>query len=111
MNYVLYAVFESGAKLDDLFITLHQKGFNGTYLNGASINTLFNSTLNEDEPSVISLRNAMSVGKGSNATFFLVLKEGQFEMVKKMIEDYTDNFKKIRGGIFMWPLSFFEGSF
>jgi|SRR5574344_868291 hypothetical protein len=111
MNYVLYAVFESGAKLDELFISLHQKGYNGTYLNGASINTLFNSTLNEDEPSVLSLRNAISLSKGSNATFFLVLKEGQFDDVRKMIEDYTGNFKKIRGGLFMWPLSFYEGSF
>jgi hypothetical protein len=111
MNYVLYAVFESGAKLDDLFILLHRKGYNGTYLNGASINTLFNATTSEDEPSVISLRNALRIGKEGNVTFFLVIKEGQFETLKKIIEDYTGNFTKIRGGLFMWPLSFCEGSF
>jgi hypothetical protein len=111
MNYVLFAVFESGAKIDQLLSTLHDKGYNGTYLNGASINTLFNSTTSEDEPSVISLRNAISLSKGTNATIFLVLKEGQFDPVRKLIEDFSGNFKKIRGGIFMWPLSFYEGSF
>ena len=111
MNYVLYAVFESGAKIDTLLLDLHQKGYNGTALNGSSINSLFNSTLNEDEPPVLSLTNALALTKGSNPTFFLVLKEGQFDEVAKIIRDFTGSFKKIRGGIFMWPLSFYEGSF
>jgi hypothetical protein len=111
MNYVLYAVFESGAKIDELLWELHQKGYAGTALNGSSINSLFSSVLNEDEPSVLSLANALVLSKGNNPTFFLVLKEGQFDEVRKLIEDYTESFAKIRGGIFMWPLSFYEGSF
>lgn len=111
MNQVLYAVFESGAKIDELLLNLHQKGFNGTYQSGVSINALFNGTLNEDEPSVLSLRNAMAMSHGNNPTFFLVLKEGQFDEVRKTIEDFTGNFKRIRGGIFSWPVSFYEGSF
>ena len=111
MNYVFYAVFESGAKIDELLLNLHQKGYNGTYHSGMSINTLFNAAANEDEPSVLSLRNAMAMSQGNNPTFFLVLKEGQFDEVRKTVEDFTGNFKRIRGGIFSWPLSFYEGSF
>ena len=111
MNYMFYAVFESGAKIDELLLSLHQKGYNGTYHSGMSINTLYNAAAGEDEPAVLSLRNAMAFSQGSNPTFFLVLKEGQFEDVKKTIEDFTGNFKRIRGGIFAWPLSFYEGSF
>jgi hypothetical protein len=110
MQYVLYAVFEAGADIDPLFNSLHQKGFNGTYLPGASLNTLLHSS-KEEEPSFLSLRSALTPEKKNNATFFLVVKEEQFSQVRKIIEDYTDSFKKIRGGLFAWPLSFFEGSF
>ena len=101
MNYVLYAVFESGAKIDELLWALHQKGFNGTALSGSSINSLYNSVLGEDEPSVLSLTNALTLSKGSNPTFFLVLKEGQFDEVRKAIEEFTGSFHKIRGDIFI----------
>ncbi|OPZ36410.1 MAG: hypothetical protein BWY98_00424 [Tenericutes bacterium ADurb.BinA155] len=111
MNYVLYAVFESGANIDMLLLDLHQKGYNGTAINGSSINAFFHSTINEDEPPALSLTNALALTKGSNPTFFLVLKEGQFKEVAKIIKDFTGSFTKIRGGIFMWPLSFYEGSF
>lgn len=106
----MYAVFEAGAKVDELFSSLHRKGYNGTYLSGASINTMVASSFDE-EPAVLSLPNALSGSKSWNATFFLILEEKQFDEVKALIEDYTGNFKKIRGGLFMWPLTFFEGSF
>jgi hypothetical protein len=70
MNYVLYAVFESGAKIDELLLDLHQKGFNGTALNGSSINSLFNSTLNEDEPSVLSFANALVLTQRQQSDVF-----------------------------------------
>jgi hypothetical protein len=109
-KFVLFAVFEAGSSVDVLFLRLHEKGINGTYLPGASINTLV-SNWSESEPAVISLKKALGGSKNDNPTFFVILKEAEFPLVKQEIEDYTDHFKKIRGGIFMWPLSFFEGSF
>ena len=109
-KFVLFAVFEAGASIDALFLHLHEKGFNGTYLPGASINTLV-SGWSESEPAVISLKKALGGSKNDNPTFFLILKEDEFPAVKAEIEEYTGSFKKIRGAIFMWPLTFFEGSF
>jgi hypothetical protein len=106
MNYVLYAVFESGAKIDELLWDLHQKGFNGTALNGSSINSLFNSTLNEDEPSGALLRERLSLSKGNNPTFFLVLKEGQFDEVRKIIKISRDLSKKSAGASLCGPSVF-----
>jgi hypothetical protein len=110
MEMILYAVFEAGANIDSLLVLLHSQGYNGTYLPSSSIHHL-TSPSKEEEPSVISLSRALVGEKENNATLFLVLKEGQFEKVKKIIEDFTDSFHKIKGGIFAWPLSFFEGSF
>jgi hypothetical protein len=110
MKYACFAVFEAGAKVDDLLSNLHDQGFNGTYLSGASINSLVQS-FPDDEPSVISLRSVTNSLKKENPTFFLIVKEEQLPTLKRCLEDYTANYAKIRGGFFGWPLSFFEGSF
>jgi hypothetical protein len=111
MNYALFAVFEAGASVEDLFLALHHEGFNGTYLNGASLNTLIHSSASDDEPSFISLHKALSYIDKNNATFFLVVEEKKLERVRKLIHDYTDGFTRIKGGLFAWPLAIYEASF
>ncbi|MCI2068367.1 MAG: hypothetical protein LKJ88_02180 [Bacilli bacterium] len=110
METVLYAVFQAGAEIDGLLLKLAENGYNGTYVPASSIHSLTSSE-EEDEPSVISLSHLMQGKRTVNPCFFLVLKEGQETKAKAIIREYTASFKKIKGAIFGWPLSFFEGSF
>lgn len=110
MKSVLFTVLEAGSSVDELLAILHQNGFNGTYLPSASFNSLVGN-LNEEEPAVISLGRALQGTKKENPAFFSIVNDETFPALRKIIEDYTENFKKIKGAMFMWPLSFFEGSF
>lgn len=110
MKYVLFAVFEAGSHIDPLLKALHDQGFNGTYLPSASFNTLLQGTP-DDVPPVISLSRAIGSEGKDNPAFFSILTDENFAPFRKMVDSYTDNWKKIKGGMFMWPLSFFEGSF
>jgi hypothetical protein len=110
MKYILFCVLEKGSPVEDLFIDLKNKGYNGEYLVSKSIYTL---TSDEYiiEPVVLSLKNSLAISSQSNQTFFIILEEEKLKEVKDIITNYTESFKKIKGAIFGWPLSFFSGSF
>lgn len=109
MKSILFAVFENESDIDPLLFSLHERGFNGTFLPASSFNSLANASL--EESPVLSLSEALGHKKVDNPAFFLVLDEKDFPTIKSAIEEYTDSFKRIKGGIFVWPLSYFEGSF
>ncbi|MCI2068605.1 MAG: hypothetical protein LKJ88_03405 [Bacilli bacterium] len=110
MKQIIFAVFEAGCSIDELLHQLHAKGYNGTFLAASSFNTLVNS-IGEEEPSVLSLTNALRGQVRENPTFFSIINEEDFPIVSKIIEDFTGDFKKIRGAVFAWPVTFFKGSF
>jgi hypothetical protein len=110
VKFVVFAVFEEGSNVDALLSRLHDEGYNGAYLPSKSFNSLY-SSLSEEEPAVLSLGKALGKSRKDNPAFFSIINEKDFPPIRKAIEDFSGNFKKIRGALFMWPLTFFEGSF
>lgn len=110
MKTAVFVVFELGAKLDGLIKSLSDKGYNGVIIPSSS----FSSSLltgNEDEPTTMNLTDLSSKVSHGNPTFMTLVEEKNLLKVKSIINEYTEHFHKIKGGMFGVPLVFFEGSF
>jgi hypothetical protein len=110
MKTAVFVVFELGAKLDGLIKSLSDKGYNGAIIPSSS----FSSSLltgNEDEPMTMNLTDLSSKVSHGNPTFMTLVEEKNLPEVKSIINEYTDHFRRIKGGMFGVPLDFFEGSF
>jgi hypothetical protein len=110
MKVVLMAVFETGANTEKLLSNLSADGYNGTVIASSSIKHLLYDK-NEDVPAFISLSKLNENNFVANTTLYVVVEEEKLAKLKADIRDYTSDFKKIKGGMFVLPVVDFEGSF
>lgn len=110
MKTAVFVVFELGAELEGLVRSLSDKGHNGAIIPSSSFTSALLSS-SEDEPTTLNLLDLSRGVSHGNPTFLTLVEEKDLPEVKSIINDYTDHFHKIKGGMFGLPLSFFEGSF
>lgn len=110
MKTAIFVVFELDAALEGLIKALSAKGYNGAIIPSSSFTSALLAGRKEEKEPLSSLEISKGVIKG-NPTFFTLVEERDIEKVRAIINEYTADFCKIKGGMFGVPLTFFEGSF
>ena len=109
MKHLLFAVFENTDGTHDLIHELSDQGINGTVLASTSLRHILHSI--EEDRSFITLRQLEKRTFEDNTTFYTLLDEEELEKAQKIIRNGTNNFKDIKGGMFVLPVEKYEGSF
>lgn len=109
MKHLLFAVFENTDGTHDLIHELADQGINGTVLASTSLRHILHSI--EEDRSFITLRQLEKRTFEDNTTFYTLLDEEELEKAQKIIREGTNNFKDIKGGMFVLPVEKYEGSF
>lgn len=111
MKRMLILILDHGNIVDSIFRELSKKGYNATVLQARSIKHL----LEDEEHDDITFFNLAHLEKGISfpaSTFcYFIVDEEKIESLKQSIRETTNNFKKIKGAMFSYPISDFEGSF
>ncbi len=111
MKRMLILILDHGNIVDSIFRELSKKGYNATVLQARSIKHL----LEDEEHDDITFFNLAHLEKGISfpaSTFcYFIIDEEKIESLKQSIRETTNNFKKIKGAMFSYPISDFEGSF
>lgn len=110
MKHLLFVVLENKKETHDLIRNLSNNGFNGTVLSSTSLNHVIHDE-DEDTPSFFSLAHISENKFVHNTTIYFILEEKELKEVQTLIREYTENFKKVKGGMFTTPVESFEGSF
>ena len=111
MKHLVFLILDHGDVVDKLFKQLSSEGFNATVLQARSIKHL----LEDEEHDDIHFFNISHLEKQLSypaSTFcYFIVEEDKLEKLKVCVRESTDNFKKIKGAMFSYPISDFEGSF
>ena len=111
MKRMLVLILDHGNIVDSIFKELSAKGFNATVLQARSIKHL----LEDEEHDDITFFNLNHLEKGISfpaSTFcYFIVEEDKLDSLKESIRETTDNFKRIKGAMYSYPVSDFEGSF
>ncbi|OPZ37507.1 MAG: hypothetical protein BWY98_00096 [Tenericutes bacterium ADurb.BinA155] len=109
MKVMLYALLDNGAGTETLLRDLSEKGFNGTVLPASSVHHV----LHHGNPgtAVFSLADYAEDVKGPSLMAIFVLDKKKLPELQGVIRAYTENFKKIHGGMFVVAIDEMEGSF
>ena len=110
MKHLLFVVLENRSATQDLIHELSNRGFKGTILSSSSVH---NYMLDEEEdvPSFFSLAHIGENKFVHNTTLYFILEDEKLKEVQQIIRDITQNFTKVKGGMFKTPIESFEGSF
>ena len=111
MKQLVFLILDHGNLVDDIFRVLSKEGFNATVLQARSIKHM----LEDEEHDDIHFLNISHLEKHISfpaSTFcYFIVEQDRVETLKGCIRETTDNFKKIKGAMFSYPISDFEGSF
>lgn len=111
MKQLVILILDHGDIVDTIFKQLSSQGFNATVLQARSIKHL----LEDEEHDDIHFFNISHLEKQLSypaSTFcYFIVEEDRKETLKQCIRESTDNFKKIKGAMFSYPINDFEGSF
>lgn len=110
MKHLLIVTLENTDDTARLLYDLSFKGYNATVYSTTSLKHVLHDE-NEDIPTILTLSHLLSHRFVNNTTIFFVLDETTIEDVKNLIRKDTDNFRKVKGGMWVAPLEFYEGSF
>ncbi len=88
----------------------YEKDTLGTLIETASLRHALDDTFPEDKH-FFSLVNYESHLKDESLLALFVVNEESLEPLKQCIRDHTDNFRKIKGGMFSRSISDYEGTF
>ena len=110
MKHILFVVLENKTATEDVIHKLAEEGFNGTILSSTSVH---NYVLDEEEdtPSFFSLAHLSENKFVHNTTLYFILDDEKVAKVQQIIREITENFTKVKGGMFKTPIESFEGSF
>ena len=110
MKYLLFVVLENTKETSDLIKELSMKGINGTVMASTSLKHVFEDE-REDTLHFVSLSHIDQHKLTQNTTVYFILDEKNIEEVKQIVREKTGNFTNTKGGMFVSPLTSFEGSF
>ena len=108
MKRILYLFLENSPIAVEVLGAVKKKGYNGTMLETISVRHAIDSEV--EETHFFSLMNwDMLNNRESSVTMFLV-DETKVEDLKNEIREHTDDFKKVKGGMFTKKIDDFEGN-
>jgi hypothetical protein len=110
MKKILYLILGKDAVALDVLDSIKKSGYNGTLIETASLRHALDDSFPEDKH-FFSLVNYESHLKKESLLALFVVNEESLEPLKQCIRDHTDNFKKIKGGMFSRSISDYEGTF
>ena len=110
MKHLLFVVLVNKKETHDLISELSKLGYNGTILSSTSVKHFIHDE-DEDTPMFYSLAHLNEPKFVHNTTVYFILEDDKLKEVKNIIRKYTEEFKKIKGGMFSTPIESFEGSF
>jgi hypothetical protein len=110
MKKILYLILGKDAVALDVLDSIKRSGYNGTLIETASLRHALDDTFPEDKH-FFSLVNYESHLKDESLLALFVVNEESLEPLKQCIRDHTDNFHKIKGGMFSRSISDYEGTF
>ena len=110
MKKILYLILGKGAVALDVLDSIKKSGYNGTLIETASLRHALDDSFPEDKH-FFSLVNYESHLKDESLLALFVVNEESLEPLKQCIRDHTDNFRKIKGGMFSRSISDYEGTF
>ena len=110
MKKILYLILGKDAVALDVLDSIKRSGYNGTLIETASLRHALDDSFPEDKH-FFSLVNYESHLKEESLLALFVVDEESLEPLKQCIRDHTDNFRKIKGGMFSRSISDYEGTF
>jgi hypothetical protein len=108
MKVLFFAVLEKGAASDSLLKALSVKGYNGTLIQTESLKHVLKS---HDGAAFISLSELADNTPDMNNSMFFIIDETKVPEIKQEFRDFTADFTKAHGAMFIIPIEDFEGSF
>lgn len=111
MKHLLFVVLENKKETNDLIFKLSKSGFNGTVLSSTSLKHVIEDEEEEDTLSFISLAHLNEQKFVHNTTIYFILEDEKLKEVQNHIRELTENFSKVKGGMFATPIESYEGSF
>ena len=109
MKVMLFAILDRVEETEVLLRRLSKEGYNGTVISTTGMHHVLPKI--EGESVSVSLSMLMDDLPSGNLTVFIVIDEDKLETLKKEIRDATESWTKIKGGMFVLPLSSVEGTF
>ncbi|HBM70862.1 MAG TPA: hypothetical protein DEF61_02385 [Firmicutes bacterium] len=110
MKVLLFAILDHQEETEKLLHQLSSEGYNGTVIPTSGLHHVLPS-FNDSQTGAISLSCMVDDLPSGNITLFIVIEEEKVEILKEKIRNATSSFKKIKGGMFVLPLSSVEGTF
>lgn len=104
---MLYVVLEKGAATRSLINQIIRDGYNGTLIRTKGLKHMSEG----QEGAYLSLSQIAENTDEANTTIFFILEEDKLKQLQDDIRKYTVGFTKIHGGMFVSPITSFEGSF
>ena len=107
MKKVLYLVLENSPKAIETLDELKKEGFNATVVSTESLRHALDES--PEDHHFFGLRHLEQEVTTSSLCLFIV-EESQLATIIKVIKDYTNNFKDIKGFMYSQSVDNYEGS-
>ena len=105
MKVLLFAILDHVTATEQLIRSLSKEGYNGTVIPTEGMHHVF-PQFYDSKSTAVSL-----AALTDDLTLFIVLEEEELAKVQNEIRSATLNFQKIRGGMFVLPVTSVEGFF
>ncbi|MBQ2069795.1 MAG: hypothetical protein II467_02565 [Bacilli bacterium] len=109
MKVMLFAILDHTEATEELLRRLSKEGYNGTVVSSAGMHHVLPKLSGESVS--VSLSMIADDLPSGNLTLYIVIEEEKLDALKKEIRDATENWTKVKGGMFVLPLLSVEGTF
>lgn len=108
MKVLLFAILDHVPASEQLLHSLSKEGYNGTVMPTEGMHHVF-PQFGDSKTKAVSLAALTDDIPNGNFTLFIVLDDTRLESLQKEIRSATEDFRKIKGGMFVLPVSSVEG--
>ena len=110
MQVLLFAILDHVPASEQLIRVLSKDGYNGTVIPTEGMHHVF-PEFNDGKSKAISLAALTDDIPSGNFTLFIAIEEDKLPSLQDKIREATSNFTKVKGGMFVLPVSSVEGFF
>lgn len=109
MKRILYLFLENSPTAIEVLRSIKEKGFNGTMLETISLRHAIDGNLPEETHFFNLMDWSILDSKESTVSMFLI-DDSRVDELKDSVREHTDNFTRIKGGMFTKKIEDFEGN-
>ncbi len=110
MKVLMFVTLDHVPASEQLIRSLSKEGYNGTVIPTEGMHHVF-PQFSDSRSKAVSLAALTDDIPSGNFTLFIVLEEKDLEKLQEEIRSATVNFQKVKGGMFVLPVSRVEGFF